>query len=291
MTPIGQKQVKTYMKSKKNIRKRDIVLLAVTIAILLAIALLCAFNWSLVVKLFDLVVKGKTVVQDYVLSFGILGEIIIAIMIMFCFFFPFISSLPLQILCVVSYGVWHATLLISIVLALASQLLYLLQKNFKTFFYTKKQHKKQEEIEARIRNSSRNINWVMVLLYIVPCIPFLVISTIASRSNMRWWKYTLFTALGPIPEVIVTLVLGDQLTSNTSPVWSVIVLVVMISIVILSLVFEDKLIYWIFKPKKEVDYGALAEESVTKNNVVTNNEETKDNDKGNVKNNEKEKRN
>ena len=269
------------MKSKKYIKKKDIVILAVTIAILLAIVLLCAFNWQLVVKLFDLIVKGKTVVKEYVLSFGILGEIIIAIMMTFCFFFPFISSLPLQILCVVSYDVWHATLLISIVLALASQLLYLLQKNFKTFFYTKKQHKKQEEIEARIRNSSRNINWVMVLLYIVPCIPFLVISSIAFRSNMRWWKYTLFTAIGPIPEVIVTLVLGDQLTSNTSPVWSVIVLVVMIAIVILSLVFEDKLIYWIFKPKKEIDNGSLAEASNTESNCLVNNEATKDdNDKG-----------
>lgn len=267
------------MKEKKEIKKKDIIILVVTIAILLAIALLCAFNWPLVANLFSLIVKGKTIVQDYVLSFGILGEIIIAIMLMFCFFFPFISSLPLQILCVISYGVWHATILISVVLALAGQLLYLLEKNFKTFFYTKKQHKKQEEIEARIRNSSRSINWVMVLLYIVPCIPFLVISSIACRSNMRWWKYTLFTAIGPIPEVIVTLVLGDQLTSNTSPVWSMIVLVLMIAIVILSLVFKDKMIYWIFKPEKEINNSTLVEETITESNVITNEETNDNNDK------------
>lgn len=261
------------MKNKKEIKKKDIVILVVTIAILIAIVLLCAFNWSLVADLFNLIVKGKTIVQDYILSFGILGEIIIAIMLVFCFFFPFISSLPLQILCVISYGVVHATILISVVLALASQLLFLLEKNFKTFFYTKKQHKRQEEIEERIRNSRRNINWVMVLLYIVPCIPFLVISSIACRSNMRWWKYTLFTAIGPIPEVIVTLVLGDQLTSNTSPVWSMIVLVLMVAIVILSLVFKDKMIYWIFKPKKEINDGASTEEPVTENNAIINNDE------------------
>lgn len=279
MTQSGQKQVKTYMKNKKDIKKKDIVILVVTIAILLTIGLLCAFNWPLVVKLFDLIVKGKTVVKDYIQSFGILGEIIIAIMMLFCFFFPFISSLPLQILCVISYGVVHATILISIELALASQLLYLLEKNFKTFFYTKKQHQKQADIEERIRNSNRNIYWVMVLLYIVPCIPFLIISSIACRSNMKWWKYTLFTAVGPIPEVIVTLVLGDQLTSNTSPVWSVIVLIVMIAIVILSLIFKDKMIYWIFKPKKGIAGGALAEGPIAENNVIINNEEEKgDND-------------
>lgn len=263
------------MKDKREIKKKDIVILAVTVAIILAIVLLCAFNWSLVVNLFNLVVKGKTIVQDYMLSFGILGEIILSIMMVFCFFFPFISSLPLQILCVISYGVVHATILISIVLALASQLLYLLEKNFKTFFYTKKQRQKQKDIEARIRNSSRNINWVMVLLYIVPCIPFLIISSIAFRSNMRWWKYTLFTAIGPIPEVIVTLVLGNQLTSNTSPVWSMIVLVLMIALVILSLVFKDKMIYWIFKPKKEIAENAPEQESVAENTEIVGNEETK----------------
>ena len=278
------------MKNKKAIKTKDVIILALTIAILLAIVLLCAFNWPLVANLFSLIVKGKTIVQDYVLSFGILGEIIIAIMLIFCFFFPFISSLPLQILCVISYGTWHATILISLVLALASQLLYLLEKNFKTFFYTKKQHKKQEDIEARIRNSSRNINWVMVLLYIVPCIPFLIISSIACRSNMRWWKYTLFTAIGPIPEVIVTLVLGNQLTSNSSPVWSMIVLVFMIALVILSLVFKDKMIYWIFKPKKETNNGAAAETLITENDVIVNNEETKEiNENSKEETNEKEK--
>lgn len=279
------------MEGKKKIRKRDIVILVVTIAILLAMALLCAFNWSLVVDLFGMIVKGKTVVKDYVLKFGIWGEIVIAVVLMFCFFFPFISSLPLQILCVITYDVWHATLLISLVLALASQLLYLLEKNFKTFFYTKKQHLKQKEIEERIKNSSRNINWVMVLLYIVPCIPFLVISSIACRSNMRWWKYTLFTAIGPIPEVIVTLVLGDQLTSNSSPAWSLTVLIFMILIVILSLIFKDKMIYWIFKPKKEaLAEGALTSGSVAESDARGENSKTKNlNENSEAESNEKEK--
>ena len=270
------------MKNKKDIKKKDIAILVITIAIILAIILLCAFNWPLVINLFGLIVQGKEIVQDYILSFGVWGAIVIAIMLMFCFFFPFISSLPLQILCVMSYGIWWGTLLICIVLALASQLLFLLEKNFKTFFYSKKQRKKQEDIEARIKNSSRNINWVMVLLYIVPCIPFLVISSIACRSNMRWWKYTLFTAIGPIPEVIVTLFLGDQLTGNADPVWSVIVLVVMIAIVILSLVFKDKMIYWIFKPKKE----AVATDGTS--DVPPAESDTLENDK--VETNEEEKR-
>lgn len=101
----------------------------------------------------------------------------------------------------------------------------------------------------------------------------------------------MFTAIGPIPEVIVTLVLGDQLTSNASPVWSVIVLVLMIVIVILSLVFKDKMIYWIFKPKKEVDGNMSAEEPIAENNVTADNTEAKDKNDKATDNNEKEKRN
>ena len=84
------------MENKKHFKKKDIIILVVTIAILLAIVLLCAFNWSLVAKLFSLIVEGKTVVQDYILSFGILGQIINAIMLVVGFFFPTMWDLRIK---------------------------------------------------------------------------------------------------------------------------------------------------------------------------------------------------
>lgn len=237
--------------NKRTVRKRDVLILSLTIAIFAALIVFCVFKWHLIIDLLNHIVTGKTLVREYVQSLGIAGEAAITVVIIACFFFPVISSLPLQIVCVMAYGVWHATLLISFAIALASQILFLVERSFKVFCYTPKQRKKQEEIEECIKSSKRSIHAVMILLYIVPCIPFLIISSVASRSNMSWKRYTLYTALGPIPEVLVTLILGNRLTSNSSPVASFIVFFFMIALVILSLVFKDQLIYFIFNPPRK----------------------------------------
>ncbi|MCI5745456.1 MAG: VTT domain-containing protein [Erysipelotrichaceae bacterium] len=234
--------------NKKNIKKLDIFLLALTILIFAFIIFFCIFNWHLVIDLLNVIINGKDVVKDYMAQFNFVGVIAISLLIIFCFFFPFFSSLPLQIICLFSYGYIKGSIIVSLSIAIASQLLFILQKNMKSFIFSKKQKEKQRKIEERIKNSKRNINAVMALLYVIPCIPFLIISSIACRSNMKWWKYTLFTFLGPIPEVFVTLFLGEKVTSASSPILSFIILVFMILLVVLSLIFKDKLIYFIFKP-------------------------------------------
>ncbi len=236
---------------KNKIKKSDIIILTITIALLIGIVIFCALNWHLVITLFDMIVEGKSIVKDFVTDFGWLGVVAIAVVLVFCFFFPFFSALPLEIVCVMSYGIWWSTLLVSLSIAIGSQILFLLEKNLKTFFYTKKQRQKQLELEERIKNRDRNIDVVMVLLYVIPLIPFMIIASIACRSNMKWWKYTLYTTLGVVPEVFCTLLIGNQVTSNSSPVVNMIILVLMILLVILMLIFKDKMIYWIFRPKKE----------------------------------------
>lgn len=239
------------MNNHARIQKKDIFLLIITLTVFAVLLVFCLWNWHLIVELFRYIVTGKELVQDYILSFGVPAQLAIGLITLICFFFPFFSLLPLEIVCGMTYGIWHATLLISLAIALASQLLYLVEHNFKVFLFTDKQRKKQAQIEECIRSSKRSIHWVMILLYIVPCIPFLIISSVACRSNMKWGTYTLYTALGPAPEVLVTLILGDRLTTSASPAVSFAVLMFMIALVVLSLVFRDSLIRFIFRSPEE----------------------------------------
>ena len=255
------------IKSKKKVS--DYILLGVLCTLVVAIVTFCIFKWYLIVSLFDYLIKGKNILREYILSFGIWGVIAISLLIVFCFFFPIISSLPLQIIALFTYGIWGGTLLIALSFTFGSQLLYLFQHNFKAFMYTAKQRKKQADIEARIQNSSRNIYGVMFWLYIIPCIPFLIIASVALRSNMKWWKYTLFTSLGPVPEILVTLLLGNQLINAGSPVWSFMILIGMLALVVLSFVFQDKMIYWVFKPKKTVSTNNTATPTTDENQNAT----------------------
>ena len=69
---------------------------------------------------------------------------------------------------------------------------------------------------------------------------------------MKWWKYSLITLLGPLPDIIITLWLGVKVTSS-SPVVSYIILMIIITCVVLSMIYKEKLVNLIFAPKKEVN--------------------------------------
>ena len=91
----------------------------------------------------------------------------------------------------------------------------------------------------------------MFLAYLAPFVPFLVIHMVAADSGMKWWKYALVTLFGPMPDIIVTLWAGVKITTSSTPITSYIILVVIIAIVVLSMVFKNKIVDLIFTPKEK----------------------------------------
>lgn len=231
-----------------NIRKRDIVLLVVSSIIILLVLIFCLIYWDIVSDLFKKVVSGTEIMKEYILSLGWVGIIAMMLIIIICFFFPFVSSLPVQLACGITYGLFKGTLIVSASYAIAAQLLFLFKQNFKLLM-TKKQRIKQQELHKKIENSHRGIIKTMIIAYLVPFIPFLIISNVAA-SGLKYPKYFLFTTFGPILEVVVTLYLGQTLLS-VSPVASIITLVGIICIVVLSIIFNDKIIDFVFVERKK----------------------------------------
>ena len=91
----------------------------------------------------------------------------------------------------------------------------------------------------------------MFLAYLAPFIPFFLIHIVAAKSGMKWWKYALVTLIGPMPDIIITLWAGVKITSSSTPITSYVILVVIITIVILSMVYKNKLVDYIFTPKEK----------------------------------------
>lgn len=234
----------------EKINKKEITIVIITALILTALIVFSIINWEVIIYLFEQVSSGADVVQDYILSLGIVGVIAMSIVMIVCFFFPFISSVPIQLASAVSYGLWGGFIHVAISFFIASQLLFLFSKS--TLFLSSK--KKREEhllMEEKIKNSKRSIYYFLFLAYLAPFVPFMVIHSIAAESGMKWWKYALITLLGPIPDIIVTLWAGVKITTSSSPIVSYIILIVIILIVVLTIVFKNKLIDWIFTPKEK----------------------------------------
>ena len=230
--------------------KKEIILMCLTAAILLTISIFAVCNWSTIVHLFQEMVSGVEIVKDTILDLGIVGLLSISLIIIVCFFFPVISSIPVQLASAVSYGLPYAIVHVTLSIFLASQIAFLLTRCFRAF-QSPKQRKKQAEMEAKIRNSRRSIMTFLFLAYLAPFIPFMLIHMVAANSGMKWRKYALVTLVGPIPDVVTTLYLGSKIATASSPVTSLVILLVVIGCVALSMIYKEKIIDLIFLPKKE----------------------------------------
>lgn len=234
--------------------KKNIITLSVTFCILAVIIIFSILNWEVIAYLFAHLNDGMDALKDYVLALGAVGVICLSIVIILCFFFPVISSAPAQVVSGVSYGLIPGTLHVLASVFIASQILYLLTKSFRVF-NTKKQIQEREEIERKIKNSKISILYFVFLAYLTPFIPFLIIHSVAINSGISWWKYALITLLGPVFDIVCTLWAGAKITTSSSPVVSYIILVIIVVIVILSTVYKNKMVDFIFKPKKEKENG------------------------------------
>ena len=232
--------------------KKERLILSITLFFLIGILAFSIFNWEIISYLFKQVVSGASIVKDYVLSLGVLGASAITLVIVMLFFFPIISSLPLQLASAVSYGLPLGVLHVSLSVFLASQLAFLLTRS--AFFLSSEKRRKEHLLmEEKIQNSKRSIYVFLLLAYLAPFVPFLLIHTVAASSGMKWWKYALITLLGPLPDVVITLWAGVKITTSSSPLTSYIILLVIIVCVVVSIAYKDRIIDFIFAPKEKKD--------------------------------------
>ena len=234
--------------------KKNILILSATFCVLAFLIVFSVYNWQTIEFLFTNLTMSVEVLKDYVLSLGTVGIICMSIVIIVCFFFPVISSTPIQVVSGISYGLPLGTLHVLASVFIASQILFLLTRSFRVFS-TKKQIQEREEIERKIKNSRISILYFVVLAYLAPFIPFLIIHSVALNSGMKWWKYSLITLIGPLGDVIITLWAGVKITTSSSPIVSYVILVLIVVIVILSTIYKNKMVDFIFKPKKEKENG------------------------------------
>ena len=230
--------------------KKETLLLTATAAVLLALSIFAACNWETILRLFREMVSGVAIVKENILELGIPGVLILSLIMIVCFFFPVVSSIPVQLASAVSYGLPFGIVHVTLSVFVASQIAFLLVRSSRVF-QSPKQRKKQEEMEAKIQGSRRSIMGFLFLAYLAPCVPFLLIHMVAANSGMKWWKYALVTLLGPIPDVVTTLYLGSKIATASSPVTSLVILLVIIGCVSLSLIYKEKIVDWVFLPKDE----------------------------------------
>ena len=109
-------------------RKEGLIITFTTI-ILITVIIFSILNWNTITYLFNQVSSGTVAVKEYVLSLGVTGVIAMTVVMIVCFFFPFLSSVPIQLTSAVSYGLFWGFVHVSLSIFMASQLAFLLTKS------------------------------------------------------------------------------------------------------------------------------------------------------------------
>ena len=142
--------------------KKEQLIIIFTALILVGLIIFSLFNWETIAYLFEQVSSGTVVVKEYVVNLGITGVIALSIVMIVCFFFPFFSSVPIQLTSAISYGLWFGFFHVAISIFIASQIAFLLTKS--TLALSSK--KKKEEhllMEEKIKNSKSIYSTVCAL--------------------------------------------------------------------------------------------------------------------------------
>ncbi len=234
--------------TKRRITKRDKILLCLSAIILVTISVFLIAFWDAAYSVAGRLLNGVELVEDYIKSLGIPGIIAMMLIMIICFFIPVISSLPIQIACGISYGFLLGGGIVLLSFFIAVQLLYLFRQNLRMFSSPRHLQKKLE-LETMIKESNRSVYLALIIAYLLPGIPFLVISNLAA-SGLNYRKYTLATVLGMIPDIATTIFVGEKLLSS-SPTASIITLIAIVVIITLSIIFNDKLVKMVFAPKNK----------------------------------------
>jgi len=193
----------TITKSKKG--KLYIVIGLVAVLALLTLFLFSGDNYQLLQRIFRENLSGEEL-QETLGDFGIRGYITVALLSMLQVVCTFLPAEPVQMLAGVAFGFALGSLCCWAGVFLGNTLIYLLQRTFGKRlrrFFLKKLHLDLE----KIAQSGKSL-LIILLLYLLPAVPYGMIAFFAASIGIRYRRYILITMIGVLPSQCMVVGLG-----------------------------------------------------------------------------------
>ncbi len=223
----------------KRIPKIKIVV-AVTGVLLFAAVLVLLFagdNFEVFRAFFR---KGITQeeIRENAQRFGWRGVTSVGLLSMLQVVLMFLPAEPVQVVAGVSYGLWFGILVCEIGVLAGNSLIYLGYKVFGTRM--REYYSKKIDIDWDSAKTTRTVSLIVILLYILPAIPYGMICFLAASLGLKYPRYILLTGLGALPSVLIGVALG-HLAVTASLIWAAVVFVILLAAVIVLFIKRDAL--------------------------------------------------
>ena len=226
------------MKNKK-VSKTKIIVAIVGVLLLAGILafLLSGDNLSLFKEFFR---KGITQeeIREIAQKFGWRGIVSIGLLSMLQVILMFLPAEPVQVVAGVSYGLGYGLLICLAGVIVGNTIIYVAYKIFGTRM--SEYYSRKIDVDWSSAKTVWGLSLVVLLLYILPAIPYGMICFFAASTNLKYPRYIILTVLGSAPSILIGVALG-HLAITASIVWAAVVFAVLVVIIIIIFIKKDKL--------------------------------------------------
>jgi len=219
--------------------------------ILLVSAILAIVFWKQIFTVGELIFhpEAKASVQDKIQSWGISGILLFGFIQFLFVMVTVLPSEPVQVISGLVYGVGRGFLICWASVLLASMLMFVVARHTKKLFGNKK---KKEELSERIEKSGKSSFAVVCLMYVLPLFTYGVVAVLAATcTKLKWWQYLIISAAGSAVFIPLTVLVGSLVMRG--PWTGIILTLCLLVLVILVMIFKNKLLGLIFRSKKTLD--------------------------------------
>ncbi len=175
-------------------------------------------------------------IQETLRELGIRGYATIAVLSMLQVIFTFMPSEPTQVISGAAFGIPVGLLCCMVGVFLGNTIIYLLYKYYGNSireYFVKNVHVDFDKI-----SKSKRLTFIVLILYVLPVIPYGMICFIAASFGMKYPRYIWVTLLGSIPSECMGIALGHVAVAS-SWVVSVIIFAVIVALLIAVMLKRD----------------------------------------------------
>ena len=232
------------MAERKIAMKRRVSKTKITVAIIGVLLLAAIFAFLLYgdnIQLFKEFFRGgitQEEIREIAQRFGVRGIISVGLLSMLQVVLMFLPAEPVQVVAGVSYGLGYGLLICAAGVLVGNTIIYIGYKVFGTRM--SEYYSKKVDLDFGSAKTVRGLSIVVLLMYILPAIPYGMICFFAASMGLKYHRYILLTVLGSIPSILIGVALG-HLAITASIIWAAVVFAILVAIIIVIMIKKDKL--------------------------------------------------
>ncbi len=233
----------------KGISKKDKIKFTVFAGFILVTLIIAGILMPNIIALKDQ--ANRDALKDQILSFGVWGWLVYAALQTFQIIFAVIPGEPIEVIGGLLYGPWGGLCACLLGSLAGTILIYFLVKCLGYSFINSMINIEKTE-KFKFLHNAKKLNLIIFILFFIPGTPKDVLTYIIPLTSVKPLHYFVITTVARIPSIITSTFAGSAIDKGQ---WLEMILIFAITgvVAIFGIIFNDKIISFFSKHKKEKD--------------------------------------